>query len=60
MKYPPGYTPINEKDATDEHSKKSNESKRASGECFQSTHEEEGVFGAKKIVFEEYIKGRRN
>ncbi|GJZ47616.1 hypothetical protein Tco_0601448 [Tanacetum coccineum] len=48
LKYPPGYTPIDKKDATDEHSDKSNESKRASGECFQSTHEEEGVFGAKK------------
>ncbi|GKB46498.1 nucleotide-binding alpha-beta plait domain-containing protein [Tanacetum coccineum] len=48
LKYPPGYTPIDKKDATDEHSNKSNESKRASGECFQSTHEEEGVFRANK------------
>nr|GEY21713.1 RNA-directed DNA polymerase, eukaryota [Tanacetum cinerariifolium] len=31
LKYPLGYTPIDEKDATDEHSNKSNESKRASG-----------------------------
>ncbi|GJS55702.1 hypothetical protein Tco_0629064, partial [Tanacetum coccineum] len=56
LKYPPGYTPIDEKDATDEHSNKSNESKRASGECFQSTHEEEGVFGAKKSCLKNISK----
>ena len=34
LKYPTGYTPIEKKDASNEHSNKSNESKRASGECF--------------------------
>ncbi|GJW36656.1 RNA-directed DNA polymerase, eukaryota [Tanacetum coccineum] len=56
LKYPPGYTPIDKKDATDEHSNKSNESKRASGECFQSTHEEEGVLGAKKSCLKNISK----
>ncbi|GJY62771.1 putative RNA-directed DNA polymerase, eukaryota, reverse transcriptase zinc-binding domain protein [Tanacetum coccineum] len=56
LKYPPGYTPIDKKDATDEHSNKSNESKRASGERFQITHEEEGVFGAKKSCLKNISK----
>ncbi|GJY01636.1 nucleotide-binding alpha-beta plait domain-containing protein [Tanacetum coccineum] len=56
LKYPSGYTPIDEKDATDEHSNKSNESKRASDECFQNTHEEEGVFGANKSCLKNISK----
>nr|GEZ13050.1 RNA-directed DNA polymerase, eukaryota, reverse transcriptase zinc-binding domain protein [Tanacetum cinerariifolium] len=64
LKYPLGYTPIDKKDASDEHSNKSNESKRASGECFQSTQEEKkGVWvpnGKKLLIISVYAPKELN
>ncbi|GJX07771.1 hypothetical protein Tco_0195703 [Tanacetum coccineum] len=48
LKFPPGYTPIDVKEAIEEHSNMRNEPKRASGECFHSIQEEDAVFGIKK------------
>ncbi|GJY09090.1 RNA-directed DNA polymerase, eukaryota, reverse transcriptase zinc-binding domain protein [Tanacetum coccineum] len=56
LKYPPGYTPTYAKDVTEEHSNKTNEPKRASGECFHSIHEGEGVFRAKKSCLKKKSK----
>ncbi|GKA51774.1 nucleotide-binding alpha-beta plait domain-containing protein [Tanacetum coccineum] len=48
LKFPPGFTPNDTKEATIEYPNKSNESKRMSGEDFHSIQEEESNSGKKK------------
>ncbi|GJR40777.1 RNA-directed DNA polymerase, eukaryota [Tanacetum coccineum] len=56
LKFPPGFTPKDAKEAREEHPNMSNESKRVSGEGFHSLQEEETIFGVKKYCSKKKAK----
>ncbi|GJZ94123.1 hypothetical protein Tco_0666326 [Tanacetum coccineum] len=56
LKFPPGFTPNDTKEAMVEYTNKSNESKRMSGEAFHNIQEEESDSRAKKYHAKEKAK----